>query len=148
MTIALATPCDRAVVATAPAPRARRSPSAERWTLVATILGSSLAFIDSTVATVALPALAHRFNASAVAVQWVVVGYTLPLSALVLTGGAFSDRFGPRKVFSIGVLLFAAASAFCAGAQSLPQLLVARVAQGAAAALLVPSSLEIGRAHV
>jgi EmrB/QacA subfamily drug resistance transporter len=143
MTVALATPCDRAVVATAPGPRARYSRRTERWTLVATILGSSLAFIDSTVVTVSLPALAHRFNASAAAVQWIVVGYTLPLSALVLTGGAFSDRFGPRKVFSIGVVLFAIASALCAGAQSLPQLLVARVAQGAAAALVVPASLAL-----
>jgi EmrB/QacA subfamily drug resistance transporter len=140
---ALATPCDRAVVATAPPPAVPGSPRAARWTLVATILGSSLAFIDSTVVTVSLPALAHRFNASAAAVQWVVVGYTLPLSALVLTGGALSDRFGPRRVFSTGVLLFAAASAFCAAAQSLPQLLVTRVAQGAAAALLVPSSLAL-----
>jgi EmrB/QacA subfamily drug resistance transporter len=143
MTVALATPCDRAVVATAPGPPARYSPRIKRWTLVATILGSSLAFIDSTVVSVSLPALAHRFDASAAAVQWVVVGYTLPLSALVLTGGAFSDRFGPRQVFSIGVLLFAIFSAFCAGAQSLPQFLVARVAQGAAAALLVPSSLAL-----
>ena len=143
MTVALTTPCDRAVVATAPAPAARGSRRTERWTLVATILGSSLAFIDSTVATVSLPALADRFSASAAAVQWVVIGYTLPLSALVLTGGAFSDRFGPRRVFSIGVLLFAIASAFCAGAQSLPQLLMARVAQGAVAALLVPSSLAL-----
>ena len=114
MTVALATPCDRAVVAAAPGPPARYSPRAERWTLVATILGTSLAFIDSTVVTVSLPALADRFNAGAAAVQWVVVGYTLPLSALVLTGGAFSDRLGPRRVFSIGVLLFATSSAFCA----------------------------------
>jgi EmrB/QacA subfamily drug resistance transporter len=143
MTVALATPCDPAVVATAPAPAVACSPRAARWTLVATILGSSLAFIDSTVVTVSLPALAHQFSASVAAVQWVVVGYTLPLSALVLTGGAFSDRFGPRRVFSIGVLLFAIASAFCAAAQSLPQLLATRVAQGAAAALLVPSSLAL-----
>jgi EmrB/QacA subfamily drug resistance transporter len=143
MTVALASPCDRAVVATAPAPPARYSPRTERWTLVATILGSSLAFIDTTVVTVSLPALAHRFDASATAVQWVVVGYTLPLSALVLTGGAFSDRFGPRRVFSIGVVLFAIFSVFCAGAQSLPQFLAARVAQGVAAALLVPSSLAL-----
>jgi EmrB/QacA subfamily drug resistance transporter len=143
MTIALTTPCDRAVAATAPVPATRCSQRTGRWTLVATILGSSIAFIDSTVVTVSLPALADRFNASAAAVQWVVVGYTLPLSALVLTGGAFSDRFGARKIFSIGVLLFAIASAFCAGAQSLPQLFVARAAQGAAAALLVPSSLAL-----
>ena len=143
MTGAFASPCDRAVVATAPAPAIDCSPGAARWTLVATILGSSLAFIDSTVVTVSLPALAHQFSANAAAVQWVVVGYTLPLSALVLTGGAFSDRFGPRRVFTIGVVLFAIASAFCGAAQSLPQLLATRVAQGAAAALLVPSSLAL-----
>jgi EmrB/QacA subfamily drug resistance transporter len=143
MTTGLATPCDRAVAATTPAATIEPSPQAARWTLVATIIGSSLAFIDSTVVSVSLPAVAHQFSASAAAVQWVVVGYTLPLSALVLTGGAFSDRFGPRRVFSIGVLLFAIASAFCAAAQSLPQLLATRVAQGAAAALLVPSSLAL-----
>jgi EmrB/QacA subfamily drug resistance transporter len=143
MTLALTSPCDRAVVAAAPAPLSRCSRRAQRWTLVATILGSSLAFIDSTVVTVSLPALAHRFNASAAAAQWIVVGYTLPLSALVLTGGAFSDRVGQRRVFSLGVLLFAIASAMCAGAQSLPQLLAARVAQGVTAALLVPSSLAL-----
>jgi EmrB/QacA subfamily drug resistance transporter len=143
MTFALTSPCDRAVVATAAAPPSRCARRAERWTLVATILGSSLAFIDSTVVTVSLPALADRFNTSAVAAQWIVVGYTLPLSALVLTGGAFSDRFGPRKVFSLGVLSFALASAMCAGAQSLSQLLLARAAQGVTAAFLVPSSLAL-----
>jgi EmrB/QacA subfamily drug resistance transporter len=143
MTVALSTPCDQAVVATAPAPSARCPARTERWTLVATILGSSIAFIDSTVVTVSLPALAHQFNASAAAIQWVVVGYTLPLSALVLTGGTLGDRFGPRRIFSLGVVLFAIASAFCAGAQSLTQFLAARVAQGMAAALLVPSSLAL-----
>jgi EmrB/QacA subfamily drug resistance transporter len=143
MTVGLATPCDRAVVAAVPTPRSRCSPNAQRWTLVATILGSSLAFIDSTVVTVSLPALAQRFHAGAAAAQWVVLGYTLPLSAFVLTGGTLADRFGPRRVFRIGVLLFAIASACCALAQSLPQLLASRVAQGAAAALLVPSSLAL-----
>ncbi len=143
MSIALTTPCDRGVAATAPPPGSQCSRRAGRWTLVATILGSSLTFIDGTVVTVALPALAHQFGASAAAVQWIVIGYTLPLSALVLTGGAFSDRFGPRKVFSLGVLLFAIASAFCSVAQSLPQLLAARAAQGVTAALLVPSSLAL-----
>jgi EmrB/QacA subfamily drug resistance transporter len=143
VSIALITPCDRGVAATAPAPTSRCSRQAERWTLVATILGSSLTFIDGTVVTVALPALAHQFGASAPAVQWIVIGYTLPLSALVLTGGAFNDRFGPRRMFSLGVLLFAIASAFCSAAQSLSQLFAARVAQGATAALLVPSSLAL-----
>jgi EmrB/QacA subfamily drug resistance transporter len=143
LTAALTTPCDRAVASTAPAPRARCSRQAERWTLVATILGSSLAFIDSTVVNVSLPALAHRFHASAAVAQWIVVGYTLPLSALVLTGGALSDRFGPRRVFSLGVLLFGLASGWCAGALSLSQLFAARVAQGATAALLVPASLAL-----
>jgi EmrB/QacA subfamily drug resistance transporter len=143
VSIALTTPCDRGVLATAPTPGSRCSRRAERWTLVATILGSSVTFIDGTVVTVALPALADQFGASAAAVQWIVIGYTLPLSALVLTGGAFTDRFGPRKVFSLGVLLFAISSAFCSVAQSLSQLLAARVAQGMTAALLVPSSLAL-----
>jgi EmrB/QacA subfamily drug resistance transporter len=110
---------------------------------VSTILGSSLAFIDSTVVNVSLPALTTAFHAGAAAAQWVVVGYTLPLSALVLTGGSLGDRFGSRQIFSVGVLMFAIASAGCAVAQSLPQLLVARVVQGIAAALLVPSSLAL-----
>jgi EmrB/QacA subfamily drug resistance transporter len=143
MAVGLVTPCDRAVASSARASATRCSESAQRWTLVATIMGSSLAFIDSTVVTVSLPALTHRFNASAAAAQWIVVAYTLPLSALVLTGGALGDRFGSRRIFSIGVLLFAIASACCALAQSLPQLLVSRAAQGVAAALLIPSSLAL-----
>jgi EmrB/QacA subfamily drug resistance transporter len=120
-----------------------RPAPAQRWTLVSTILGSSLAFIDSTVVNVSLPALTAAFHAGAAAAQWVVVGYTLPLSALVLTGGALGDRFGSRRTFSLGVLMFALASAGCAVAQSLAQLLAARVLQGIAAALLVPSSLAL-----
>jgi EmrB/QacA subfamily drug resistance transporter len=143
MTGALVTPCDRAVIASAPTPASKCPARTQQWTLIATILGSSLAFIDSTVVTVSLPALAERFHAGAAAAQWVILGYTLPLSALVLTGGTLGDRFGSRKVFSIGVLLFAIASACCALAQSLPQLIAARVAQGVAAALLVPSSLAL-----
>ena len=143
MTVALASPCDHGVVAAAPAPESTCAPSAQRWTLIATILGSSLAFIDTTVVSVSLPTLTQTFHAGAAAAQWVVVGYTLPLSALVLTGGTLGDRFGSRRTFSIGVLLFAIASAACALAQSLPQLLGARVAQGVAAALLVPSSLAL-----
>jgi EmrB/QacA subfamily drug resistance transporter len=120
-----------------------RPVAAQRWALVSTILGSSLAFIDSTVVNVSLPAVTTAFQAGAAAAQWVVIGYTLPLSALVLTGGALGDRFGSRQIFSLGVLTFAIASAGCAVAQSLPQLLVARVLQGIAAALLVPSSLAL-----
>jgi len=120
-----------------------RPAPAQRWTLVSTILGSSLAFIDGTVVNVSLPALTAAFHAGAAAAQWVVVGYTLPLSALVLTGGAFGDRFGSRRIFALGVVMFAIASGGCAVAQSFTQLLIARVLQGIAAALLVPSSLAL-----
>jgi EmrB/QacA subfamily drug resistance transporter len=143
MAVGVFTPCDAAVVSGRRASTRPCPPTAQQWTLVATILGSSLAFIDGTVVSVALPALTEQFNASAAAAQWVVVGYTLPLSALVLTGGSLGDRFGPRKIFAIGVLLFAIASASCALAQSLTQLVVSRAAQGIAAALLVPSSLAL-----
>lgn len=115
----------------------------ERWTLAATILGSSLAFIDSTIVNVAIPRLGQDLHAGAAGAQWTIGAYLLPLAAFVLVGGALGDRYGHRRTFLIGVSVFAAASLACGLAQSMPQLLVSRGVQGAAAALFVPASLAL-----
>lgn len=113
------------------------------WVLAVTILGSSMAFIDSTVVNVALPALQTSFAGTVVDIQWVIESYALFLSALILAGGSMSDRFGRRRVFLIGVVIFAFASASCGLAVSIRQLVVARAIQGTGAALFVPASLSI-----
>ena len=135
-------PCDQAAIASLPA----ESPctrAAAPWILTATILGSSMAFIDSTVVNVALPALQATFRASVVDVQWVVEGYGLFLAALILVGGSLGDLYGRRKVFVTGIALFAAGSAWCGFARDIHELILARCAQGVGAALLVPGSLAI-----
>jgi EmrB/QacA subfamily drug resistance transporter len=114
-----------------------------RWVLVATILGSSMAFIDGTVVNVALPAIQQSLGASLVDLQWVVESYALTLSALLLLGGALGDTYGRRKVFGLGVIVFAMASAWCGSAASIRQLITARAIQGIGAALLVPESLAL-----
>lgn len=111
--------------------------------LATTVLGSSLAFIDGTVVTVALPALQRELGATVTDIQWVVEAYTLLLSALLLLGGAMGDRFGRRRVYAIGIVVFAVASAGCALAGNVRWLVLARALQGAGAALLVPGSLAI-----
>jgi EmrB/QacA subfamily drug resistance transporter len=136
------TPCDEAVIRTATA-GVRCKPEATTWILAATILGSSMAFIDSTVVTVALPAIQGSFHATVVDVQWVVESYGLLLGALILVGGSLGDLFGRRRIFLIGVGIFAAASAGCGFASNIHQLIIARSVQGVGAALLVPGSLAI-----
>ena len=135
-------PCDESVArwqpTTAPSSRSRG-----RWVLAATIVASSMAFIDSTVVNVALPALQTGLNATAVDVQWVIEAYSLLLSALLLVGGSLGDHYGRRRIFLIGVALFAAASAACGLAPNIHQLIAARALQGLGAALLVPGSLAI-----
>jgi EmrB/QacA subfamily drug resistance transporter len=111
--------------------------------LAATILASSMAFIDGTVVNVALPALQTTLNATAVDVQWVIEAYSLLLSALLLVGGSLGDHYGRRRVFVIGVALFASASAACGFAVNIHQLIAARALQGLGAALLIPGSLAI-----
>ena len=113
----------------------------KRWILAATVLGSSMEFIDGTVVNVALPNLQTSFAATGTQVTWVVVAYALFLSSLLLTGGSLGDRFGLRETFLAGVVLFACASVWCGFAPSLNQLLIARCLQGAGGALLVPNSL-------
>ena len=135
-------PCDENVIrsraATAPC-----SKSSGRWVLAVTILASSMAFIDGTVVNVALPALQSSLNATAVDLQWVIEAYSLLLSALLLVGGSLGDHYGRRRIFLIGVALFAAASAACGFAGDIRQLVAARALQGLGAALLVPGSLAI-----
>src|SRR5215472_5849882 len=135
-------PCDEAVVRTGSQVVPCRADSGP-WILVATILGSSMAFIDSTVVNVALPALQSNLHATVVDVQWVVASYGLFLSALILVGGALGDSVGRRLVFLLGAGLFAFASIGCAFSSNVLQLIVARSAQGIGAAALVPGSLAI-----
>jgi MFS family permease len=111
--------------------------------LAATILASSLAFIDGSVVNVGPPAIGRSFDGSASDLQWVVNGYSLPLSALLLLGGAAGDRFGRHLMLIVGVALFALASSVCAVASTFIWLLVARGVQGVGAALLMPNSLAI-----
>lgn len=113
------------------------------WVLAATILGSSMAFIDGTAVNVALPALQTHLGATVAEVQWVVEAYTLFLSSLLLVGGALGDRFGRRRVFLLGVSGFALASVACGLAPSPGLLIAARAVQGIAAAFLVPGSLAL-----
>ena len=136
------TPCDEAVVRSANA-AVPCTAQAGRWILAATILGSSMAFIDSTVVNVALPALQTSLHATVVGVQWVVESYGLFLAALILAGGSLGDLFGRRLMFLVGVGVFAAASIACGLASNIQQLVIARSVQGIGAAFLVPGSLSI-----
>lgn len=135
-------PCDEAVIEAG----TRGMPCAEKsrpWVLTATILGSSMAFIDSTAVNVALPALQSSLHATVVDVQWVIEAYGLFLSALILVGGALGDSFGRRAMFLFGVVGFAVASAGCGFSSSIRELVLWRSVQGVAAAFLVPGSLAI-----
>jgi EmrB/QacA subfamily drug resistance transporter len=118
-------------------------PSARQWTLVATIIGSSLTFIDATVVNVALPALQADLRATITDLQWVIEAYALFLGSLILVGGSMGDQFGRRRTFIAGVLLFTLASIACGLATSTRALITARAIQGAGAAFLVPGSLAI-----
>ncbi|HJQ27227.1 MAG TPA: MFS transporter [Blastocatellia bacterium] len=135
-------PCDDGVIR-AEAAAAPCAKTAGPWILAATILGSSMAFIDGTVVNVALPALQANLNASIQDVQWVVEAYGLFLAALLLAGGSLGDHFGRKLIYAIGVALFALASIWCGLAPTVHQLIVARALQGVGGALLVPGSLAI-----
>jgi EmrB/QacA subfamily drug resistance transporter len=113
------------------------------WILAATILGSSLAFIDGTVVNVALPALQTALQATVSDVQWVVESYALLLASLLLVGGSLGDLYGRRKIFLCGVVVFALASAGCGLSPSIDWLIFARAIQGVGAALLIPGSLAL-----
>lgn len=121
----------------------RLATPAGRWLLLATILGSSIAFLDGTVVNVALPHIGEDLDAPLWGLQWTVNAYLLPLAALVLLGGALGDRFGRRNVFVVGVAWFAIASVLCALAPSIGWLVAARALQGIGSALLTPGSLAL-----
>src|SRR5262245_63682469 len=114
-----------------------------RWVLLATVLGSGIAFLDATVVNVALPTIGTELNTSVAGLQWVVNGYTLTLASLILLGGSLGDRFGRRRVFLIGIVWFAAASLLCGVAPTSEALVAARALEGIGGALLTPGSLAI-----
>ena len=134
-------PCDKAAIlaGSCQSPVATNGP----WILAATILGSSMVFIDGTVVNIALPALQSALRATLADVQWVVESYALFLATLLLVGGSLGDMYGRRKIFAAGVTLFCLASAYCGLAPDIRQLIVARAFQGIGGALLVPGSLAI-----
>jgi EmrB/QacA subfamily drug resistance transporter len=133
-------PCEESAARAAPGEAQRcRGP----WVLIATILASSMAFIDGTVVNVALPALQAALHASVTGIQWVVESYALLLASLLLLGGSLGDLYGRRRIFLCGVALFAIASCSCGLAPSITSLIGARGVQGIGAALLIPGSLAI-----
>jgi EmrB/QacA subfamily drug resistance transporter len=134
-------PCDEEIIRSRPA--ASKPCLYPTWTLVATILGSSLSFIDGTVVNVALPVIQRDLGASAANVQWVIEAYSLFLSALILVGGSLGDRFGRKRIYTLGIVIFTLASVACGFAPNIVALIVARAAQGIGGALLVPGSLAI-----
>jgi EmrB/QacA subfamily drug resistance transporter len=118
-------------------------PSARQWTLAATIIGSSLTFVDATVVNIALPVLQEDLHATITDVQWVIEAYALFLGGLILVGGSMGDQIGRKRTFLVGVLVFTIASIACGLATSTRALIVARAVQGIGAAFLVPGSLAI-----
>ena len=117
--------------------------SSAPWILAATIIGSSMAFIDGTVVNVALPQIQSGLGATAVDAQWIVEAYALMLAALILVGGSLGDHYGRKRIFLLGVALFALSSVWCGLAPNPGQLIAARAVQGVGGALMVPGSLAI-----
>jgi EmrB/QacA subfamily drug resistance transporter len=148
-------PCDEAVIQAAPEhvlKEVKRTTSEAlttagkstgTWVLVATILGSSMAFIDGTVVNVALPVLQTDLHATATDVQWVVESYSLFLASLILVGGSLGDHFGRRRIFAMGISLFTVASILCGLAPNVTVLIIMRAIQGIGGALMIPGSLAI-----
>ena len=144
MSAALSPPCDASLAAAVSAAEVATPPVVHpRLVLATTILASSLAFIDGSVVNVGLPAIGHSLAADGEGLSWVVNGYLLPLSALLLLGGAAGDLYGRRRLLLLGIAVFAIASLLCAAAPGLGWLLAGRVLQGAGAAMLMPNSLAI-----
>ena len=135
-------PCDAGVIRSGKA-ESPCTPASGPWILVGTIIGSGMAFIDSTVTNVALPTLQQDLNATAVDAQWIVESYALLLASLILVGGSLGDHYGRRKIYALGIAIFALASIGCGIAMSPGQLIAARAVQGIGGALLVPGSLSI-----
>jgi EmrB/QacA subfamily drug resistance transporter len=143
MLMSLRAPCEEAAIRGAPPCRKPAPADAGRWVLAATILGSSMAFVDGTVVNVALPVLQRELKATAADAQWVVEAYALFLASLILVGGALGDRYGRRRIYTLGVTIFTGASVLCGLAPTIGLLIAARAVQGVGGALLVPGSLAI-----
>src|SRR5215207_3087352 len=126
-----------------PAARLSYGEPAGRWVLAATVLGSSVAFIDATVINIALPAIRSDLDADVTGLTWTVNAYTLTLAAFVLVGGSLGDRFGRRRVFMVGLAWFGVASLVCAMATGIGMLVPCRALQGVGAALLTPGALAM-----
>jgi EmrB/QacA subfamily drug resistance transporter len=116
---------------------------AGRWVVLATVLGSGLAMLDATVVNVALPRIGEDLDADLGGLQWTINGYTLTLASFILLGGSLADRLGRRRMFVLGTIWFALASALCGLAPNIEMLVAARVLQGVGGALLTPGSLAI-----
>jgi EmrB/QacA subfamily drug resistance transporter len=136
-------PCDAGIIQATPHFDAALSQRRKRLTLAATIIGSSMAFIDSSVVNVALPVIEQALRADAAAAQWIVNAYLLLLGALVLTGGSAADLYGRRRIFVLGVTVFTLASIACGLAPNISVLVISRAIQGIGAALLTPASLAM-----
>ncbi len=135
-------PCDEGVIRSA-SEALPCAPHVGVWVLVATILGSSMAFIDGSVVNVALPVIQRDLNATTADVQWIVETYALFLAALILVGGSLGDHFGRRRIFALGITVFTLASIWGGLSPTVLSLILARAVQGIGAALLVPGSLAI-----
>jgi EmrB/QacA subfamily drug resistance transporter len=140
-----AEPCSRGIIAAAPFSRAQQNtvPRRRSWVLAACVLASSMAFIDGSALTVALPKLRAFFHAELATTQWVLNGYVLALAALTLIGGALADVYGKARMLGIGCIGFGLASAACIFAPSIEWLIAARIVQGVSAAIVTPSSLAL-----
>src|SRR6202165_2916018 len=136
-------PCDAGSIRATPAFPAALSEKRKRLTLAATILGSSMAFIDGSVVNIALPAIQQALHADAASTQWIVNAYLLLLGALVLVGGSAADLYGRRRIFLLGIAIFTAASIACGLAPDITVLVASRAVQGLGAALLTPASLAM-----
>src|SRR5215475_4527342 len=146
MTQPIVEPCSRGIIEAEPCPRElgrEISRHRRRMVLAACVLASSMAFIDGSALTVALPRLRAAFGTDLASVQWVLNGYVLTLASITLIGGALADVYGRGRMLAVGSLLFGLASALCALAPSVGWLIAARVLQGMAAAILTPSSLAL-----
>jgi EmrB/QacA subfamily drug resistance transporter len=143
MPVSFHAPYDIGVLRSTPTAASPLSPRQKRLTLAATILGSSMAFVDSSVVNVALPAIQGALGADAAATSWVVNGYLLLLGAFVLVGGSAADIYGRRRIFLTGIAIFTAASISCGLAPNVTVLIASRAVQGLGAALLTPASLAM-----
>ncbi|HMH62566.1 MAG TPA: MFS transporter, partial [Bradyrhizobium sp.] len=136
-------PCDFGIIRATPAAAAALSRRRKQLTLAASILGSSMAFIDGSVVNIALPAIQQALQADAASTRWIVNAYLLLLGALVLVGGSAADLYGRRRIFLVGIAIFTAASVACGLSPDITVLVASRAVQGLGAALLIPASLAM-----